>query len=310
MKIAIIHHDIEPTELKFKELFEKKKCIVDLIDIRSVLDTSGEQFLSYDLVLNRVYSSVASRDFDVLIKILSLLRNLEINEVKCINSFMSSLADYSKYELFKILSSNGIPTPPSIFVGSVKHIKNKALKAIKEFGFPIVIKRNCGGKSYDVTRVSSLIELISSLNNSFKIAGNQGYKGGFLLQKFIKSIREHDCRVGIIEGEYYFSYARSLISRNSKDKWMSSTSSGSNEFDYSANKEEIETSLRANLVLGASLSESDVMMTIEGPFIIEVNLTPGYFMDCKEDLERMKLIVNKLIENNLNKKLIKVKAYR
>lgn len=295
LKIGILHHDIEPAELKFKEMFQQEGCLIDFLDIREV---SKEKLLNYDFIFNRVYSSVASRDFKILKKTLFLLKFLERKGIKCVNSLKASIADYSKFELYKFLSEKGIPTPPTIFIGSRKSIKKCSESAVKEFGFPIVVKRNCGGKSYEVNRVHSLDELKTSLNKMFDLAEEQGYGAGFILQKFMKSIRDHDCRVGVIEGQFAFSYARSYISKNSEDKWMSSTSGGSYEFPYAATTPEIEISINANLAVDSSFSESDIILTEEGPYIIEVNPTPGYFVDSIDDLERMKIFVEKIINES------------
>lgn len=215
--------------------------------------------------------------------------------MKCVNNSYASRSDYSKFDLYLALSSQGVPTPATLFVGSYEEIVCVALKAVEKFQFPIVVKRNCGGKSYEVTRVYSVQEIIDTLQAMFTLAEKQGYEAGFLLQEFMVSTREHDCRVGVIEKEYSFAYARSLISRNSDDKWMASTSGGSYEFAYEPSKAEKEVALKANIALGASFSESDVMMTKNGPVIIEVNLSPGYFLDSVEDLQRMEMIVNKLV---------------
>ena len=88
LKIGILHHDLELAELKFKEIFENKGCFVDFINVK---DVSEDQLLNYDIIFNRVYSSVASRDFKILNKTLFLLKFLEEKSVKCINSFKSSL---------------------------------------------------------------------------------------------------------------------------------------------------------------------------------------------------------------------------
>ncbi len=307
MRIAILHHDIEPTELKFRELFLQQGCIVNFYDIRKV---SEKDLSSYDIVLNRVYSSVASRDFNILNKTLYLLKNLEKMNIRCINSYFASLADYNKYKLFKALHENDIPTPSTIFVGSKKEIRLYAKRAIKEFGFPIVVKRNCGGKSYEVSRVDSYKELIFTLNKMFELAEKQNYKAGFIIQKFIKSTRKHDCRVGVVNGEFLFSYARSFISRNSEDKWMASTSGGSIEFPYSCTNDEIELALKSNEAIGASFSESDIIMAKEGPYVIEVNPTPGYFINSIDDLDRMNLVVQKILNKRVYEELNKIKIYK
>ena len=70
MKVAILHHDLEPSEKKIKEFLIEKKLYVELIDIRKVKLTN---FQDFDLVLNRVYASVANRDFPSIIKTLELL---------------------------------------------------------------------------------------------------------------------------------------------------------------------------------------------------------------------------------------------
>ena len=300
LKIVILHHDIEPAELKFKELFEQKGCLVDFIDIRTA---SEEEFLNYDFVFNRVYTTVAAEDFKVLNKTLCLLKDLEEKGINCVNSFKSSLADYNKFELFNLLSSFGIPTPPTIFIGSKHSIKKCSKKAIKEFDLPIVIKRNCGGKSYQVTRAHSFDESVKILEEMFDLAEEQNYHSGFVLQKFVKPLKDHDCRVGAVNGEFIFSYARSYTSRNSEDKWISSTSNGSYEFPYSATQEEQEVAIKANLAIDSFFSESDVILTENGPFIIEVNPTPGYFVDSLDDIERMEKIVEKII-NSVKPKIV------
>lgn len=294
-KIALLHHDIEPTELKFKEFFLEEGCYIDFFDIRKV---KAKDLLKYDLIFNRVYSSVASRDYKVLSKTLSLLRSLEKKGIKCINSYFACLVDYNKYELYKTLVKNNINTPKTLFIQSRNKIDSISEEAINIFGFPIVVKRNCGGKSYEVTKVYTKEELLNTLRKMFDLAKEQKYGAGFILQKFIQSSREHDCRVAIVENKFLYSYARSFISRNSEDKWLASTSRGSLEIPYEATPEEIDIAIKANKSIGASFSESDIVMTSEGPYIIEVNPSAGYFVDSIDDLERMKIIVKTLINKH------------
>lgn len=292
MKIAILHHNIEPPELKFKEIFLSKGCEVYFFDIRTV---KLKEIISFDLIFNRVYSSVASRDFNVLEKTVNLLKKLELKGVRCVNSSDASLADYNKYRLYLSLSSNGVFTPPTLFIGNRKDIKEVSKRAVEKFDFPLVIKRNCGGKSYEVTRVYSLDEAIETLNQMFDKARVQGYKAGFIIQKFIKAIRPHDCRICIVNGKFLFSYSRSFISRNSEDNWIASTSGGSIESPFNATVEEIEIAKKAKEAINAKFGESDVIMTKQGPCVIEINPTPGYFIDSIEDIERMEMIVNELM---------------
>jgi len=60
MKIAILHHDLENSERILRDLLEKRDIKVKMLDIRN---TEIGDFEGVDVVLNRVYASVANRDF-------------------------------------------------------------------------------------------------------------------------------------------------------------------------------------------------------------------------------------------------------
>ena len=299
--IAILHHDLEPAEIKFKELFLNKGCNVSLFDIRFV---NEKDLKNFDFVFNRVYSSVASRDYETLSKTLKLLRKLEKKGVICVNSYLASKADYSKYELYKLLVKNNVYTPETFFVKTDKEISTVSKKALSKLSFPIVVKRNCGGKSYEVKRVYSEKELLSALREMFDLAKKQNYLGGLLIQEFVPSIRDHDCRVAISNNNFLYSYARTFISRNSEDKWLASTSGGSYEVNYDSTFEEISLAKKANKAINCLFSESDVIMTKNGPCIIEINPSAGYFVESEDDLNRMEAIVQSFLnllesQNNL-----------
>jgi len=293
MKIAILHHDVESPEGYFAKLFREYSCDVDFFDIRAVC---WEELISYDLVFNRVYSSVAPRDFESLEKTIEILKKLENVGTLCVNSSSASLVDYSKYELYKALSNNDIFTPETILIDSKKDFLTSVDKAIGLFGFPIVAKRNCGGKSYEVYRVNSREKLIKKLKDMFSVADKEGYKSGFILQEFIKANRSHDCRIGVVDGKFLFAYSRTFVSRDSNDKWIASTSNGSIENNFEPTREEIELAIKAKEVTNVMYGESDVIMTDKGPCLIEINPSPGYFLDSLDDLERMKMIVDSLVK--------------
>ena len=79
---------------------------------------------------------------------------------------------------------------------------------------------------------------------------------------------------------------------------MASTSGGSIEMNYTANKSEREIAIQANKAIGASFSESDVIMTKKGPYVIEVNPTAGYFVDSLDDIERMQMIISAILNKS------------
>lgn len=308
MKVAILHHDLEPTEKKLYELLLERGVDVNLLDVRKV---KIEDFSDVDLVLNRVYASVANRDYSGVEKVLELLKQLEENGVVCLNSCRTSLFDYSKFDSYKLMKENGVPTPDSLFIRDFSEIGVIVKEAVGKFSFPMIIKRDTGGRGKDICRVNDQKELNSKLVTKFDLAKKEKYCGGFIVQEFLVASERYDCRIGIIDGSFGFSYKRSLICSNSEDVWLASTSNGSVEQNYAVGEEVKEIALKASKLIGAEYNEIDMYFTDSGPVVVEHNPTPNYFIDDKDDLFRMEKFVDAIVmklENIHEKNGISIRA--
>ena len=293
MKIGILHHDLEFAEKKIAEVFNKKGHESFLIDVR---DAKITDFDDTHLVLNRVYASVANRDYPSIKKTLELLKELEEKGIECLNSHKTSVFDYDKYLSSVAMTEANIRNPKTILINEENDAKETAEYLADKLGLPIIIKRNIGGRGKDISRVSTIDGIASDLEEKFKNSNKEGYLGGFIAQEFAKSNRDYDCRLGVIDGKVVFSYSRSLTSSNSEDKWLASVSNGSVEGIYEAQEIEKEMGIKASSVIGAQFNELDIMFTSDGPIIIENNPTPNYF-DCPDDIERIESFVDIIVGN-------------
>ena len=97
---------------------------------------------------------------------------------------------------------------------------------------PIISKRNAGGRGKDISKINSIQELEQDLKNKFKLAEQEKYQGGFIIQEFVKSSKDYDCRLAIINKKKGFAYGRTLVSHNSNEKWLASASKGSKKIKY------------------------------------------------------------------------------
>ena len=299
MSIVILHHDLEPTEKRLEELFKDREIDVNMFDVR---DVDISDFVDADLVLNRVYASVANRDYASIDRTLNLIQKLEEQGLNCLNSYMTSLFDYNKFESYIAMKNSGIKTPETRFVQNQTNISDLFEDISYEFTFPIIIKRNTGGRGKDISKVFSRDEFFEDLDKKFNLAYQEKYMGDFIIQEFINSSRDYDCRIGIIDGEFVFSYKRSLISKKEGEiPWLASVSNGSIEGEYEAQEKEIILALNATKSIGARFNELDVMFTENGPCIIENNPTPNYITTEIEDQKRMELFID-IIKNSLNPK--------
>jgi RimK family alpha-L-glutamate ligase len=273
MKIIILHHDLEETEIKIKSFLEERGMSVSLLDIRNV---DFESFKEVDIVLNRVYASVANRDYKSIQKTLKFLKLLEEKGIYCWNSYKTTLYDYNKFESYRLLKANNIPTPETLFIGSKNDISLFVEDASKYLGFPMIVKRNSGGRGKDVSKVNSNEELKKDLLRKFKNAEKEGYEGGFIAQEFIHSSKSFDCRLGVIDSKIAFHYGRTLISIRGGKKWLASVSKGSKRVNCDISEIENDLGLKVSRLINSDFNVVDLMFTEKGPVVIENNPTPNY----------------------------------
>lgn len=270
MKIAILHENLEFSEKSFKEIFEKdynsevKLFKISEIKLENILDFKP------DLTLNRVYASVANYNYSIIEKTLNLLKELENKGIISVNSYETSLYDYNKFEQFKIMKQNNVPTPDTILIDdNIDDFLNK-------YRYPIMLKRNTGGRGKDILKIDNENELYEHIKITKDASEKENYHGGYILQEFVKSNRPYDCRIGIVNGKFGFAHARTLISEGDEDVWLASLSKGSKLMEYSPSEEEIEIAKNATKSIGALFNEVDMTFTNKGPIIIENNPTPNY----------------------------------
>jgi glutathione synthase/RimK-type ligase-like ATP-grasp enzyme len=281
MKVAILHQKLEYAEQQLSTLFQQRGHEISLIDIRQL---EGVAFRQFDIVLNRVYASVANRCFEDTIAAIDLLEKLEAAGIRCINSLSSSRADYDKYIQYQQMKNHGVATPETVSVHSQAEFQLQR-EAIGQLGFPLVLKRRTGGRAEGIFKINSNAELLACLETVFK---QQGYTGGYIIQQFHQSLGPHDYRIAIFDGDYSYSYARSLVATASGEQpWIGSGDLGSVFSPYQPTEAEIQLAIKASCAMGAIINEVDLLVTDNGPLVIENNLTPNFRPKKQHYLEAM-----------------------
>jgi len=187
-----------------------------------------------------------------------------------------------------------MPTPETIFIKNKDKIDEISDKSIKEFGFPMIVKRNTGGRGKDISRVDNKEDLIKDLKEKLYSVDKDNYEGGFIIQEFIVPTKDHDCRMGVANGKFIFSYGRKLVSSNSEDKWLASQANGSKECLYEATADEKILGENSTNAIGAEFNEIDMAFgENQEMVIIENNPTPNFMFPEDDDL--LENFVNSII---------------
>jgi ribosomal protein S6--L-glutamate ligase len=273
MRVAVLHQDLEWGERSIVELLGQRGHTAILVDVRR---SDAGELRDFDLVLNRVYASVANRCFQDNLRTLGLLEDLESFGVPCVNSLRATRFDYDKYLTATTLSSQGVPTPETALVTSMEELEHQRAR-IAVWGYPLVVKRNMGGRAHDMLRVTSESELTELLRSRLSDEARRDYGAGFVVQPFLQAVGDCDYRIGVVDGEYLYAYSRSLVGLRADERpWIGCIGMGSVFRAYEAPSEERVLACRATEIVGADLNEVDLLITNDGPVVIEVNLTPSY----------------------------------
>lgn len=273
MKFAILHQDIEWAEQTLQHYVIKNGHEAILVDL---CEADNFDFSPFDFVLNRVYASVANRDWQDNVNVLHLLGRLEAAGIKCINSQTCTEADYNKHLSAKIMTEHGVPTPPAVLVQNIQDYWLQA-KTISDWGYPLIVKRNMGGRAKDICKVNSDEVLHKWLEKMFSEQYLENYAAGIIIQPYLQSIKPYDIRIAIVADNFTYSYTRSLVSPEAGEPaWLGSGEWGSVLNKYQPTDEAINIARRASKSIGAIVNEVDLLETSEGFFVIENNPTPGF----------------------------------
>lgn len=296
MKIAILHHDLEWTEKYLGKLSREKGHSAKRFDIR---ETSLSDITKYnpDLILNRVYASVGNRDYKSLEKNLRLLTKLDERNFLVVNSLETAKANYSKHYAYKLMEKKGVKTPKTIVYEANSNLESK----IEELGgFPLIVKRDSGGRGVDLARCENKKNLESAIK---KIENYEDYCGKIILQEFIETKEKFDYRAWVIGEEFAFLHRRSLISLDGEKPWVGSLSLGSKIMKPNKRvpKKLKEFAEKAAKSISSDLDVLDIVKTKKGYIVIEHNPTPS----LRSTYERFMgfKIIEKFLEKVLDKYL-------
>lgn len=298
MKIGILHHDLEEQEKIIAEELIKNGFEVKLYDLRKV---SLEELKRNDVILNRVFASVANRNYNDNLMALEQLRYLENCGVTCLNSYFTTKCDYSKHFSAQIMIEKGILSPDTFLIKSMDQLEDAKKFAEKyglEKGIPIVLKRDIGGRGKDIHLIKNVDDLEKKIKMALLDAKDDGYSSGYVLQEFIESVLPHDYRVSIVNGEIIYSMTRSFIKdRESNKTWISSMTLGSKEKYVKLPDKIRDISLRATKAIGAFFNDTDVIVSAKGPYIIENNPTPNFAKrQVGNESSKREVVISKLVE--------------
>lgn len=197
---------------------------------------------------------------------LSIAKQIQLMGIPTVNHYLPIVRAKNKIRTLQILSHEGLPVPRTVVVTNVQYLD----RAIEQIGkFPLIMKLAQGSFGSGVSILESRRSLRSMLD--LVIAAHAGRSSHILIQEYVKEAKGKDIRVFIVGGKIVAAMER----KARRGEFRANFQQGGSVSITDLSDEEKQISLRAAKVIGLDVAGVDIIRTVAGPKILEVNSNPG-----------------------------------
>lgn len=230
-------------------------CYMDITSSNSNVRYKGQQLEKYDAVIPRIGASVTFYGTAVA-------RQFEMMGTFNINESVAISRSRDKLRSLQLLSRKGVGLPRTGFANSPDNIKD----LIKNVGgAPVVIKLLEGTQGIGVV-LADTAKAAESIIEAF-----MGLNANILVQEFIKEAGGADIRCLVIGGKVVAAMKR----QGAEGEFRSNLHRGGSAEVIKLTKAERETAINAAKIMGLNFCGVDLLRSVNGPMVMEVNSSPG-----------------------------------
>ena len=266
MKIAILSRNLklystrrllEAAEQRGHEVIvlDHLKCVLVIEKGNPHIFYGGKEVVGIDAIIPRIGTSVTFYGAAVV---------RQFEQMKVFSSVESQALVRSRDKLrsLQLLAKAGIGMPKSAFASIPKNIEN-VLEQVG--GAPVVIKLLEGTQGIGV--------ILAETHKSAKsvIESFLALKANILVQEFIKEAGGADIRAFVVDGKVVGAMKR----QGAPGEFRSNLHRGGTANVIELTKEERQTAIKSAKKLGLAIAGVDMLQSIRGPLVMEVNSSPG-----------------------------------
>jgi ribosomal protein S6--L-glutamate ligase len=272
MHIAILSRNKNLHSIR-RLLEEAKKSriqcdILDPLECEIVVDGSNSNILiggkilpHYDAILPRIGASIT--DYG-----LSVVKQFEVTGVAMVNGSRAIAESRDKMRCLQVLVAAGLKVPRSVLTRTSRGLRT-AVETVK--GMPVVLKLLQGTQGVGVMIVHSPISLGSVCETL------HGLDKDVIIQQFIAEGAGRDYRAFVVGDRVVAAMMRTAP----EGEFRSNIHRGGEGTLVDLPKEFERAAIKAAQTLGLQIAGVDLMESIEGPLVLEVNSSP-----CFEGVEK------------------------
>ena len=193
---------------------------------------------------------------------LAIVRQFEMMRTYCVNSSYAIARSRDKLRCLQLLCRHNVGLPPTAFIKRPEHIT----KVIDMLGGPPVIVKLLEGTQGKGVILADTQAAAASVIEAF-----HGIDEQILIQQFIAQSEGTDIRAIVIGDKVVAAIRRQAL----KGEFRANLHRGGSAEVIKLDKTYKRTAIRAAKLLGLHVAGVDMLMTHEGPMVLEVNSSPG-----------------------------------
>lgn len=266
MKIAILSRSklIHSTR-RLIEAADQRGHEVEVVDHLkcSVMMETGKPTVFFDgRLLNEVDAVIPRIGASVTMYGCSIVRQFEMMNVFCTNTSQGILRSRDKLRAIQILSREGCPVPKTAFARHTVDV-NELIKYVG--GTPLVVKLVEGTQGLGVVLCETRKAAKSVIEAFYALEAN------ILVQEFIEEAKGTDIRAFVVDGVVVGAMER----KGPEGEFRSNLHRGGTARAVELDDEMRATAIHAAEAMGLSVAGVDMLPSLRGPLIMEVNSSPG-----------------------------------
>ncbi len=284
-KVLVVHDD----GISEEEFIEKNQLFLQAAkdnNISLTFKTNAEIYSFIDNNNVKCHDSYSTYNYALFFdKDAHVAKNLEMMGVKVVNSSRAIDMCENKANLYQELAKYNVNIPKTvIFPTMTRFDKTKAINflndAIEDLGLPIVVKGWYGDSGRNVFLVKTKQELYNLVE---KYQGKE-----LLLQEYILESSGTDIRMFVIKNKVVASYSRQGVSGD----FRSNLTLGGTMSNYIPTYIDEQLAINASKVVGCDFAIVDILRSINGPVVCEVNTTANinnFYKTCNVNVPELLL---------------------
>lgn len=239
----------------FVRVVDHLNCDLMIDNEKNAVYVHGQALRGYDVIIPRIGNTATSYGSAVI-------RQFESMGVKTLLSSEALLRTRDKLAAMQILSKDGIPVPKTLMINNAHQIHHLHQKIET---FPKILKLKSGTHGLGVLKVDDANALESTMEAFYSL------RQKVLIQDFIKEASGEDIRVFVVGTEIVAAMKRTA----QPGEFRSNLHRGATAQSIEVSEEESKVALASVKALGLKVAGVDMLRSVNGPLVLEVNASPG-----------------------------------